>query len=144
MDIAKKIYIELAPDFVSYEKMEPGSSYCVIKFDDFCEHSYMSSSSWSIDDYKKQWKLAFDRLNAGQTACFVVNFQPYSCLIAMWIAYIIEDKLHIQNQYYFGKYYRKIIGKKPFTPENSFNFIPNYETHTEDNEKISEWVVDLA
>jgi len=139
-----KIIVKLDPEFTCYDDMEPGSAYGVIKFNDFYEHFYMSSSFWSIEDYQRQWQLAIDRLNSGQTTCFIVNFQPLTPWIDMWIAYHVGDKLYIQNRYLIGDFYHEILGENFFTPENSFDFIPKRETITEEGNKVSEWVIQLT
>ena len=142
MDIEKQLNITLDKDFNGYEQQEPGSAYGVIKINDFYENFYMSPEVWSIDDYQRQWQIAFDRLNSGASTCFVVNFQPSTPLIAMWTVYHCGNKLYIQNQYYFGDYYHEVVTDKSFTPENSFDFIRPRQTATDEGDSISEWVIE--
>ncbi len=138
-----KLRLELDQKFRSVEKMEPGSSYGVIHINDFYEHFYMSSSWWSIADYLRQWDMAYQRLELGQNACFVVNVQPYTPLISIWLAYVETTQIYLQNQYICGDYYKQYVGKTSVTPENSFQLISPHEKYTQSGRKISEWMVDF-
>ncbi len=141
--IKTSLRLELDPKFRSIEKMEPGSSYGVIYINDFYEHFYMSSSWWSIADYLRQWDMAYQRLQSRKDACFVVNVQPYTPLIAMWTAYVGDENLYIRNQYLFGDYYKQIVGTTSFTPENSFDFIRIRKKCTDSGDPIAEWTISL-
>ena len=143
MKLEQQLKLELDPAFESVEEMEPGSAYGVIYINDFYEHFYMSSSWWSLADYQRQWQMAFERLRMGKDACFVVNVQCHTPLVATWLAYCVGKKIYIQNQYFFGAYYKQVIGRKSFTPESSFDFIPERETHCDDGDPISEWEIEL-
>lgn len=135
---------ELDPEFRSYEKMEPGSKYGVIKIGDFYEHFYMSPSLWPIKEYVCQWNLAFERLNKGEKEThFIVNIQSYTPMIVVWTAHKVENKLYIQNSLILKDLYLEKIGNKLLTPENSFDFIRPRETISDDKTPISEWNVKI-
>lgn len=144
MNIEKQLEIKLDPEFESYEKMEPGSTYGVIKIGNFYEHFYMSPSWWSIDDYLKQWKLAIEKIKSGEKqSCFVVNIQPYTPMMETWVMYRENNTIYFQNKYFIGDYYKEIEKNKSIAPETSFDFIQPRKILNDEGRKILEWKIEL-
>lgn len=115
-----------------------------IIIDDFIEHFDAPLDWWSVDDYKQQWKEGLKRLLDHDTSCLVVTINDPNCrkFIEWWPLYKIDNKIHIQNHIIIEDIYEERIGGKPFTRETCYDFIPRYRSHTDEGNKISEWVID--
>jgi hypothetical protein len=99
---------------------------------------------WTINDYERQWAEALERLKKHNKSCFVVAIDDPARrkFIEWWPLYKIGNKIHVQNHIVVDDIYEEKIGNNIFTRENCYNFVPEYRSHTQDGNKISEWVVD--
>jgi len=109
---------------------------------DFYEHFYMNLDTWSMDDYKKQWELAFKRLETRKKSCFVVNFEV-NRLVMLWPLYRVGRIIYIQNHMYIDEAYKKNIGDCLFTPETSLKFVHDRDRIRAEAKKMSEWQVKI-
>lgn len=114
-----------------------------IRIGDMQESIYCPVVTWSIREYKKQWKDALERLKNHTTSCLITGFvikngEPE---LEWWPMYKIENKIYVQNQWLWGENYKERIGDKPFTPDTCYDFVQPRKTFTEEGEKISEWSV---
>jgi len=143
MNFDKKFTIEIVPDYKKNpEDDEMGCEYGKIVIGDFYEHFYMSPSVWSIDDYRKQWNLAWKHLEINDTSIFVVNVQS-DPMIWVWGMYKENDIIFIQNYLFIDEYYQELIGDKPYIPETSFNFLPVRNTEPIEGFQVSEWQIKI-
>ena len=99
---------------------------------------------WTIKDYESQWENGLKRLLHNNVSCLVVAINDPHCrkFIEWWPIYKIDNKIHVQNHIIIEDIYAERIGDKPFTLETCYDFIPQYRSHTEEGNKISEWVID--
>ena len=116
-----------------------------IRINNFQENLYFTLDWWGVDEYRKQWKQAIERLKNYDRTCFVVSIHNPAVrkYIDWWVLYKVGNKIYIRNSLILGDIYQEIIGDKPFTLETCYDFIPERgEPYDEDGNKISEWVVD--
>lgn len=115
-----------------------------IEIADFIEYFDSPLDWWSVKDYELQWKEGLERLLDYDTSCLVVAINNPHCrkFIEWWPMYKIGNKIHIQNHIIIDSIYEQRIGNKSFAIQTCYSFIPQYRSHTEDGNKISEWVVD--
>jgi hypothetical protein len=110
-----------------------------IHINDYKETLYVPVDYWSIEDYERQWKEGFERLNTHDRSCLVVAIhnpeeEPF---IEWWPIYKIKNKIYFQNHFLGADIYEKRIGTKKFTIQSCYDFIP-----PKSRSKVSEWEVD--
>jgi hypothetical protein len=105
----------------------------------------MSISTWSIEDYKKQWDLAWKHLETNETSIFVVSIahKRNNFFIEAWALYKIKNTIYIYNEFINQERYPILMENNIYTPETSFNFIPPRDPYTSEGKKISEWQVNI-
>lgn len=116
-----------------------------ITINEFKEFLDIALDWWSLNDYRKQWQEGIDHLLDHNVSCFVVSIHNPKIrrYIDWWLLYKIGNKVYVRNQLIISDIYQEQIGDKPFTVQNCYDFIPERgESHDEDGNKISEWVVD--
>lgn len=99
--------------------------------------------TWSIEDYKRQWKEALLRLKHHEKSCLVVAYTTVdnNPAIKWWPMYRVGDTVYIQNQVVWLEEYQNKIGDKPFTPDTCYDFVHDRRTVGEDGRQLSEWSV---
>jgi hypothetical protein len=141
-----KLAIEIIPD--TYDTDENGF-YCLlnnIKINDFQETNSMAVDYWTKEDYQRQWEEGLEKIKIHNVSCLVTSIQnPIKSipLLNWWVLYKIDNKIIIQNELLYDEVYKEEIGDKLFSPESCYDFIRPRVTHTEDGQKISEWIVEL-
>ena len=113
-----------------------------LKIGDFREDFHASLSYWNRDDYLSQWKDALNRLSQGERRSAIVTamYDPKTAnFIFWWVMYLNGDVVYIQNQVLFLEEL-----ERPFYESELYSFIPERETHTEEGEPISEWVIGIS
>ena len=116
-----------------------------IKIGNFKEDLYLSVDWWGPDDYEHQWIEGLNRLAKHEKSCLVVdvNNPTNRKFIEWWPLYKIDNKIYVRNSIIIADIYSEQIGDKPFTLQTCYDFIPERgQSHDEDGNKISEWVVD--
>lgn len=117
-----------------------------ITINDFWETFYISLDWWSQADYERQWKEGLERIRTHDKSCLVTEVQNPNKMrcVDWWLLYKEGNKIFIRNYVLFEEYYDEVIGDKPFTVENCYDFIwPKEPTLLENGEEMSEWVVEL-
>ncbi len=99
--------------------------------------------TWSLEDYKKQWKDALLRLKYHDTSCLVVAYTSVDNNpgIEWWPLYRVGDTVYVQNQVVWLDEYKSRIGNKLFTPDTCYDFVHVRRTVDEDGNQLSEWSV---
>ncbi len=123
------------PKMVCGEKCLRG----LIQIGEFTEQFDVPIGTWAVSDYRHQWQEGLDRFLSGtMPACVVTGMRDPSrgTLINTWALYVDHGKAVLQNQILLCKTIRQ-----RFNGHNFYDFIEPRETHTEDGEPISEWVV---
>jgi|GEM_PF-1000415 len=149
MKFNKKIVIKIDSNFKigwRNKKPSPNHIYGKIVIGDFSEHFYMSQSIWSIEDYKKQWDLAWKRLEIKNNSLFIVNFDATkinNAYIDIWCAYKRKNIIYIQNKGLSNEFFKKFAQKKDYTPETSFDYIPRRRIKSIEGFQVSEWQVKI-
>lgn len=113
-----------------------------LRINDFSESFHASLSYWNRGRYLSQWSEALTRIVEGERSSAIVTtmYDPsVASFIFWWVMYLIGDSVHIQNHVLF-------LGEleEPFDETDLYRFIPGRETHTEEGELISEWVVKVS
>lgn len=100
--------------------------------------------AWSIEDYKRQWKEALERLKHHDKSCLVVAYTAVDKNhgVEWWPLYRIGNTVYIQNQIMWQEQYKDIVGDNPFTPDTCYNFVEERTTVNEEGETLAEWSVD--
>lgn len=116
----------------------------IIRIGDMQESIYSPVTTWSIREYKKQWKDALDRLQNHTKSCLITGFvikngEPE---LEWWPMYKIDNKVYVQNQWLWGDNYKEAIGDKPFTPDTCYDFVRDRRTVNYEGTDLSEWSVD--
>ena len=132
--MALKIFInERAPELIALIWCITGT----IKIDNFEKKFLSDVEYWSIDDYKKQWKEGFELLASRDISCVVlsVNDGP---MVHWLVFYKKNNKIVIQTQLLIEELYDRYVGDNLITPENCYDFIPEYCTQY--NGEGIEWI----
>ena len=123
--------LELAPGEVA--------SFGVIQIDSFQERFIASLMYWSVDDYKRHWKQAIERiLHSSDVSCLITSMvdPAIATFIFWWPMYRVNETVLIQNQILFLDQLQS-----PFDEHTPFSFVPKRQTINEDGDVISEWSV---
>ena len=115
-----------------------------IQIGDFKETFEMLLVGWAIADYQKQWQAGTDRIKTHNQSCLVAELHDLNKvpMAIIWELYKEGDKIYIQNRLLYGKWFHKLLKKRPFTVETCYEFISPRETMSGED-PISEWVIDL-
>jgi len=111
-----------------------------IKIGEFTEIFHASLSYWDRKTYLKQWREALNRVLAGQAESALVTsmYDPGAAnFIVWWLLYRVNDEIRVQNQILF----MDALGEG-FDEQDMYRFVPSRETHTDENEPVSEWVIE--
>lgn len=120
-----------------------GDTFCFgqIQIGNFEERFEMLLGYWTIDDYKKQWKLGLERILNHNESCLVAEIQdPQKApWLVTWVLYRDGNTIYIQNHTLVKKSDIKALKQKSFTFDNYYEYInPRGRS-----EEVSEWVTDL-
>jgi len=124
-----------------------------ITIGDYKETFIMPLNSWTLEEYKQQWREGLERIKTHDTSCLVNLIQNMDAnpLIEMWVLYKVKDIIYIQ-QYLLN---REIVKESNSPSLSNFNSktcyqfidprIVNESGHgiTEDGEEVSEWHVNI-
>lgn len=116
-----------------------------ISINNHVEKFTMSLDSWSIDDYKKQWKQGIKKIKTNDTSCLVTNVSTLQTnpLISYWALYKVDSKIYIQNQFLGGELFKKRQrGLPPFNIETCHLYVPPRKTTNMYGDKVDEWCID--
>ena len=107
-----------------------------IQIDDFVESFESDHSYWSPQDYETQWKEARSRVDRGLPAIFFTSISAPDTanFYRTWICYPDRDELAFHEWVMFLDQL-----DAPFNAQNPHVHIPEYQSHTEDGQPISEW-----
>lgn len=99
--------------------------------------------TWSIEDYKRQWKEALLRLKYHDKSCLIVAYTASDNNPGMewWPMYRVGDTIYIQNQLVWAEEYKNIIGDKPFTTDTCYDFVRERRTVNYEGTPLAEWSV---
>ena len=117
-----------------------------ISIGEFKESFIMPLNSWTINDYKQQWKEGIERLKNHNNSCLVTTVQNLHSngMGMMWVLYKVGDDIFIQN-HLLNREILKEFGDsqkiKNFTPKMCYGFISSRKTLTEYGTKVSEWSI---
>lgn len=141
----KNLLVKVIDDTVHYFRKTP---YLIgeITINDFYEEFEMQLVWWKREDYERQWKEGLERIKTDDKSCLITRIQnPFEGpFIEWWVLHKKDNKIYIQNQWLFHEYYEELIGAKPFTVDNCYDFVPPYKSpYLEDGTKFSEWIVDI-
>jgi CdiI N-terminal domain len=117
------------------------AAYGLIKIGTFSEKFIASLDFWSVSDYENHWKKAILRILEGNNTSILItslNNPTISNFYTWWPMYRIQKTIYFQNQLFFLNQLRK-----PFDLKNPFKYVRARQTHNENAEKISEWVLDV-
>lgn len=116
----------------------------LIQIKDFEEIFRSSTLFWDKEKYQNNWKLAIERIifHEYESALIIDIHNPrQEKYVNWWLMYREEEKIHFQNQLLTSSVLNFSFSK--FDPENPFTQISSRETHTEDGEEISEWIIEI-
>lgn len=112
-----------------------------ISIGNFFEEMNIPLSYWNKEDYKRQWsKAIYDLLTEKKdTALITKMYNPeYANFLELWVLYLDNEIIHIQNIYLFLDELEKKFDEKDF-----YSLIHKRECVTEEGEKISEWDINI-
>ena len=116
-----------------------------ITLGDFSEEFIAPLVFWSVDDYRKQWREAAQRILDGHDrSCFVASMHESLSdgAVFLWTAYKLADNVFFQHKLLILE-----TVKGNFEPSNLYAQVDERETETEEGQQISEWrmlVSDIA
>ena len=126
-----------------------------ITMGDYKETFVMPLNSWTIEDYKQQWKEGLERIKTHDRSCLVNLIQNMDAnpMVEMWVLFKVDDIVYIGqrllNRQLAGEFNYPIKFTN-FNKENCYQFIHdrivNENGHgiAEDGDEISEWKVSLS
>jgi hypothetical protein len=108
-----------------------------ITLGEFSEEFVASLAFWTVDDYRKQWRNAAERIVNGEArSCFVASMResPNDGAIFLWTAYKLADTVYFQHNLLLSE-----TVKGTFEPSNIYAQVEERQIKTEDGSQISEW-----
>lgn len=109
----------------------------LIVIGDFEEHFEASLSYWSVEDYRRQWKQALERVKTGETKSSLITrmYDPQTAnLIVWWPLYREGQQVYIHNSFLLMD-----ALNEPFDPLAPYKHVADRRTIGEDGGRISEW-----
>jgi hypothetical protein len=97
---------------------------------------------WTVDDYRKQWREAAERLSDGHDrSCFVASMRESLSdgTVFLWTAYKLADNVFFQHKLLLPE-----TVKGNFEPSNPYAQVDERQTETEEGQQISEWRVSIS
>ena len=96
--------ISFLPERVTSLNRGEKAAYGIIQIGDFQERFISSLNFWRIDDYKKHWRKALERVVGGEDrSCLITSLTnpKRANFITWWPIYRKGDSLYFQNQCFF-------------------------------------------
>ena len=113
-----------------------------ITLGEFSEEFVAPLVFWSVDDYRKQWRDAAERIVNGEAcSCFAASMResPDDGAIFLWTAYKLADSVYFQHKLLLSE-----TAEGAFEPSNIYAQIDERQTKTENGSQISEWRVSVS
>ena len=96
----------------------------------------ISVSYWSLDNYKTQWKEGLERIKTHDSSCLIMHVEQYGKKhtqhVDWYLLYRQGKKVLMQHRRFFDASYKKHIGQVSLTPQNCYDFIPEYDPFNRD------------
>lgn len=104
---------------------------------EFSEANWMTLRYWSLDDYRKSWKMACERLIQRHNAAFVTCMMPPSeaDYLVWWPAYPLDSET-VAVQHHLLMFSQR---PEPFDESRLWEFVRPRQVINEDGETVSEW-----
>jgi contact-dependent growth inhibition (CDI) system CdiI-like immunity protein len=123
--------------------LDPGvvASLGIIQIGSYQERFIASLMYWSADDYRCHWKQAIERiLNSSDVSCLITSMVDPTARnhIFWWPMYRENNTVFIQNCILFFDQLQS-----PFDERNPFSSVTERQTIDEDDNRISEWSVQI-
>ena len=130
--------------FVTNPQIEFGelSARGRITLGEFSEEFVAPLVFWTVDDYRRQWHEAAERiLNGCEQSCFVAAMResPLDGAIFLWLAYKHGEAVYIQHKLLLPE-----LVKGGFDTSNPYAQIDERRIVSEEGEPISEWQVSVG
>ena len=113
-----------------------------ITLGEFSEEFVAPLVFWMVDDYRRQWHEAAERiLNGCERSCFVAVMResPLDGAIFLWPAYRDGEVVYIQHKLVLPE-----LVKSRFDTSNPYAQVDEWRTTSEEGEPISEWRVSVG
>jgi hypothetical protein len=113
-----------------------------LTFQDESEGDCADLTSWSAKDYEAQWLAELIRIVTSQDkgALIISMHDPaHAFQIMTWTMWKKNGQILFQNRLLF-----MLEANQSFDPFRVSDYIEEYESHTEDGDRISEWSVPIA
>lgn len=117
-----------------------------ITIGDFEEYFYMPTDSWTLDNYKQQWRKGLERIKNHDISCLITSVYKLKTVAAIewWKLYKVNNIIYIQNQLFGGSEILNPSNHSPFDIQTCYQYIPPRRIiDEEDGRKISEWSVEV-
>jgi len=125
-----------------------------ITIGDYKETFVMPLNSWTLEEYKQQWKEGVDRLKTHNESCLVNLIQNMNAnpMVEMWTLHKVNNTVYIQQQLLNRMIAEELnipIKISEFNSKTCYKFInhriANEKGHgvNEDGEELSEWNVNI-
>jgi hypothetical protein len=98
-------------------------------------------SSWSMDDYRQQWKEGIARLKNHNASCLLTWVENPINSLMRWLLYKRDGKIIFYHDALQDINYAETIGNILLDKENCYDFIPDEQELLEEY-RVKEWVVD--
>jgi hypothetical protein len=113
-----------------------------IALGDFSEEFVSPIVFWTVDNYRRQWCEAAERLlNGYEMSCFVAAMResPLDGALFLWPAYREGEAVHLQHKLLLPE-----LVKVSFDVMNPYAQVSERRTLSDDGEPISEWQVSIG
>ncbi|MHB9020196.1 MAG: hypothetical protein ACYC3G_05020 [Minisyncoccota bacterium] len=108
-------------------KIVPETCILQTTIGDFKEEFYLSLDTWTLDEYKQQWKEGIERIKSHSTSCLVINNQKNKRMsVELWLLYKEGDKIFFQYQFMdpeIAKTLNLPLDFSKFNVQNCYQFI---------------------
>ncbi len=136
----KKFKIEVVskkPKKIAGELCEWGQ----ITIGDYKEKFIMSLDSWTIQEYKQQWKEGIDRLKTHNVSCLIADISTLETnpRMSLWALYKVRNMVYVQIHILGGQTFKRKRAKlPPYNAQTCYLYLMARAT-----QPVDEWSIDL-
>lgn len=112
----------------------------------FRESFYIMLDTWSLEQYKQQWKEGLTRIKTHDSSCIVASISTWKKEIYLQIYYLykVDNKIFVQFQMPYAKLFKKMSkGLPPFNTQTCYQYVRPLKFKNEEGTELETWEADL-
>lgn len=118
----------------------------IITIGDFYEKFFISLNTWSLNEYKKQWREGLERIKTHDSSCLVadISIRKRDVFMQIYYLYKIDNKIFVRYQMPYPKLFKKMSkGLPSFNINTCYQYVPSFKLKDNDGNTLETWEADL-